>query len=226
MGLKVGIYSDATEFGPSPVDDVTSTRGNYEGSSGYEETADAATFCETGSQVRQPARYDRSKSRTEERYRFVWNTHLAQDRAIQYSLCVWDHAHAEARGNETGHSWRIEPEPTLRSRRRSRSPLIIRDAARGGLRLKVLAILANRELVRFSNGAVFGAAARAVQVGRRPSRVPRAAFVDVPGLAAAHSARHVDVGIFDDEYTVELTGHNTAALRIDEVRCVKRPART
>ncbi|KAK1637699.1 alpha-galactosidase [Colletotrichum phormii] len=54
------------------------------------------------------------------------------------------------------------------------------------------------------------------------------AFKDVPGLEAGK--KYVvhdmwtgkDLGVFEDEYTIELESHDTAALRINEVKCVKR----
>ncbi|KAK2030076.1 hypothetical protein LX32DRAFT_682111 [Colletotrichum zoysiae] len=105
-------YSDATEFGPSPVDDMTSTRGGYEGSlvrlrgDRRRRYGFVKRVIDYVKHHNPPDTTGRRRGR-EERYRFVWNAHPAQDRAIQCSLCVWDHAHAEARGNETGHSWRM-----------------------------------------------------------------------------------------------------------------------
>ncbi|KAK2056450.1 hypothetical protein LY76DRAFT_685361 [Colletotrichum caudatum] len=149
-----------------------------------------------------------------------------------------DWGHASRSGNGGANAGR-EPEPTLRSRRRSRSPLVI--GARGsrgqgpGIRRRRAGRTSGpstrtgrgtRDATRPSSGPsveethVFALNTLASAVAKR------VAFVDVPGLAAAHRARPVDVGIFGDEYTVELAGHDTAALRINEVRCVKRPART
>ncbi|WDK12689.1 glycoside hydrolase family 27 protein [Colletotrichum graminicola] len=227
---------------------------------------------------------------------------LAQDRSIQYSLCAWGHAHVEAWGNETGHSWRMWGDIypawdglhqggagfwgrgdwdmlevgngglTLEENRSHfafwaalKSPLII-GTRLDGIRPEVLAILANRELVRFNQDAVFGGAARPYKWGANPDGAWNAthpaefwsgasvegthvfvlntlagaaaktvAFRDVPGLLEAGRRRRYvvhdmwtaeDVGVFEDEYTVELAGHDTAALRINEVRCVERPART
>lgn len=121
-GLKIGIYSDAGTF----------TCGGFEGSLGFEEI-DATTFAEWGidylkydncnvpeewvdeyqyapelpSNPVPPAGYDYGDSKSAERYRFMRDALLAQDRTIQYSLCAWGHAHVERWGNETGHSWRM-----------------------------------------------------------------------------------------------------------------------
>jgi alpha-galactosidase len=54
-----------------------------------------------------PPGYDYGDSKTAERYHFMRNALLAQNRTIQYSLCAWGHAHVERWGNETGHSWRM-----------------------------------------------------------------------------------------------------------------------
>jgi alpha-galactosidase len=54
-----------------------------------------------------PEGYDWSTSNTAQRFRRMRDALLAQDRTIQYSLCVWGHAHVERWGNETGHSWRM-----------------------------------------------------------------------------------------------------------------------
>ncbi|KAK1572728.1 alpha-galactosidase, partial [Colletotrichum navitas] len=266
-----------------------------------------------------PAGYDWSTSRTAERYRIMRDALLAQDRSIQYSLCAWGHAHVEAWGNETGHSWRMWGDIypawdglhkgswgvmpilnhaafwgagstgfwgrgdwdmlevgngglTLEESRSHfafwaalKSPLIIGTRLEG-IRPEVLAILANRELVRFNQDPVFGGAARPYKWGVNPDGAWNAthpaefwsgasvegthvfvlntlagtaaktvAFQDVPELLEAGRRRRYvvhdmwtgeDVGVFENEYTVELAGHDTAALRINEVRCVERPART
>ncbi|TIC98816.1 putative alpha-galactosidase B [Colletotrichum higginsianum] len=263
-----------------------------------------------------PAGYDWSTSVTAERYRLMRDALLAQERTIQYSLCAWGHAHVEAWGNETGHSWRmwgdIYPEwygqhqwswglmPILNhaafwsgpdvngfwghgdwdmlevgngnltyEESRShfafwaalKSPLIIGTKLEG-IRPEILAILANRELVAFNQDPVFAGAAQPYKWGINPdgawnlthpaefwagesvkgthvfvlntlagTEEKAIAFADVPGLEAGKRyAVHdmwtgEDLGVFEGEVRVELKSHDTAALRINEVKCVPRPAR-
>ncbi|KAG7057391.1 glycoside hydrolase family 27 protein [Colletotrichum scovillei] len=263
-----------------------------------------------------PAGYDWSTSLTAERYRIMRDALLAQERTIQYSLCAWGHAHVEAWGNETGHSWRmwgdIYPEwygqhqwswglmpilnhaafwsgpdvngfwghgdwdmlevgngnLTLQESRSHfafwaalKSPLIIGTKLEG-IQPEILQILSTKELVKFNQDPEFGAAAQPYKWGVNPdgawnithpaefwsgasvegthvfvlntlsgTEKKTVAFKDVPGLEAGK--KYVvhdmwtgkDLGVFEDEYVVELESHDTAALRINEVKCVKRAAR-
>ncbi|KAF2143327.1 glycoside hydrolase family 27 protein [Aplosporella prunicola CBS 121167] len=59
-----------------------------------------------------PEGYDFHKSKTAERYNRMRDALAAQDRVIQYSLCVWGQADASAWGNETGNSWRMSGDIT------------------------------------------------------------------------------------------------------------------
>ncbi|KAF4780595.1 alpha-galactosidase [Colletotrichum scovillei] len=291
LGLKVGIYSDAG----------TSTCGGFEGSLGYEEI-DAATFAKWGIDY---LKYDNCNVPKE------WF-----DDWKYYSLCAWGHAHVEAWGNETGHSWRmwgdIYPEwygqhqwswglmpilnhaafwsgpdvngfwghgdwdmlevgngnLTLQESRSHfafwaalKSPLIIGTKLEG-IQPEILQILSTKELVKFNQDPEFGAAAQPYKWGVNPdgawnithpaefwsgasvegthvfvlntlsgTEKKTVAFKDVPGLEAGK--KYVvhdmwtgkDLGVFEDEYVVELESHDTAALRINEVKCVKRAAR-
>lgn len=54
-----------------------------------------------------PEGYDWAISNTAERFRRMRDALLDQERTIEYSLCVWGHAHVERWGNDTGHSWRM-----------------------------------------------------------------------------------------------------------------------
>lgn len=260
-----------------------------------------------------PAGYDWSTSQTAERYRRMRDALLAQDRTIEYSLCAWGHAHVEAWGNETGHSWRmwgdIYPEwlgqhqwswglmPILNhaafwssaqvngfwghgdwdmlevgngnltlAESRShfafwaalKSPLII-GTRLDGIAPEVLEILVNKELVAFNQDGVFGQAAQPYKWGvnadgtwniTHPAEFwagesvegthvfvlntlegteeKTVVFGEVPGLEAGKKyAVHdmwtgKDLGVFEDEVTVEIASHDTAALRINEVQCKKR----
>ncbi|KAK7928293.1 hypothetical protein PG985_005291 [Apiospora marii] len=104
-GLKLGIYGDAglvTWLG-------TQTCGGYPGSLGYEEI-DATAWSEWGVDSPTgpcPPGYDWSTSNSTTRYNRMRDALLAQDRTIQYSLCIWGHANVVAWGNGTGHSWRM-----------------------------------------------------------------------------------------------------------------------
>ncbi|KAK8079683.1 hypothetical protein PG997_007501, partial [Apiospora hydei] len=125
-GLKLGIYGDAA-LG-------TQTCGGYPGSLGYEEV-DAAAWSEwkvdylkyDNCNIPQewvdvpymypdnggrpdgpvPPGYDWSTSNSSARYNRMRDALLAQNRTIQYSLCIWGHANVAAWGNATGHSWRM-----------------------------------------------------------------------------------------------------------------------
>ncbi|KAK8029214.1 hypothetical protein PG991_006270 [Apiospora marii] len=54
-----------------------------------------------------PPGYDWSTSNSTTRYNRMRDALLAQDRTIQYSLCIWGHANVVSWGNGTGHSWRM-----------------------------------------------------------------------------------------------------------------------
>ncbi|KAK8111616.1 alpha-galactosidase precursor [Apiospora kogelbergensis] len=54
-----------------------------------------------------PPGYDWSTSNSSTRYNRMRNALLAQNRTIQYSLCIWGHANVVSWGNATGHSWRM-----------------------------------------------------------------------------------------------------------------------
>ncbi|KAK8059243.1 hypothetical protein PG996_009173 [Apiospora saccharicola] len=54
-----------------------------------------------------PPGYDWSTSNSSTRYNRMRDALLAQDRTIQYSLCIWGHADVVSWGNDTGHSWRM-----------------------------------------------------------------------------------------------------------------------
>ncbi|KAK8050933.1 hypothetical protein PG993_002318 [Apiospora rasikravindrae] len=123
-GLKLGIYGDAG----------TQTCGGYPGSLGYEEV-DAAAWSEWGVDYLKydncnipqewvdvpymypdnggspdgyvPQGYDWSTSNSSTRYTRMRDALLAQNRTIQYSLCIWGHANVVTWGNQTGHSWRM-----------------------------------------------------------------------------------------------------------------------
>lgn len=51
--------------------------------------------------------YDYTASRSAERYRIMGDALAAQNRTIQFNICVWGYAGVEQWGNQTGNSWRI-----------------------------------------------------------------------------------------------------------------------
>lgn len=54
-----------------------------------------------------PTNYDYTKSNTAERYAIMRDALQAQNRTIQYSICVWGYAGVQQWGNATGNSWRM-----------------------------------------------------------------------------------------------------------------------
>ncbi|KAK8127339.1 glycoside hydrolase [Apiospora sp. TS-2023a] len=126
-GLKLGIYGDAG----------TQTCGGYPGSLGHEEvdaaawsewgvdcepSPDPVSLCQQREWVdvpymypdnggspdgSVPPGYDWSTSNSSTRYNRMRDALLAQNRTIQYSLCIWGHANVIQWGNDTGHSWRM-----------------------------------------------------------------------------------------------------------------------
>ncbi|KAF3761213.1 family 27 glycoside hydrolase [Cryphonectria parasitica EP155] len=54
-----------------------------------------------------PSGYNYTASKTAERYRVMRDALTAQNRTIQYSICVWGYQGVEEWGNQTGNSWRI-----------------------------------------------------------------------------------------------------------------------
>lgn len=54
-----------------------------------------------------PSGYDYSASNSAERYRIMRDALKAQDRTIQYNICVWGYEGVQEWGNQTGNSWRI-----------------------------------------------------------------------------------------------------------------------
>lgn len=54
-----------------------------------------------------PADYDWSTSTSATRFNLMRDALLKQERTIEYSLCIWGHAHVEQWANDTGHSWRM-----------------------------------------------------------------------------------------------------------------------
>lgn len=53
------------------------------------------------------AGYNYTASRSAERFRIMGDALRAQNRSIQYNICVWGYAGVEEWGNQTGNSWRI-----------------------------------------------------------------------------------------------------------------------
>ncbi|PSR84183.1 glycoside hydrolase family 27 protein [Coniella lustricola] len=54
-----------------------------------------------------PEGYNYTASRSAERYRVMRDALAAQNRTIQYSICVWGYEGVDEWGNQTGNSWRI-----------------------------------------------------------------------------------------------------------------------
>ncbi|KOS41801.1 hypothetical protein ACN38_g7318 [Penicillium nordicum] len=138
LGLKVGIYSSASEV----------TCAGYPASLGYE-TIDAQSFAEWGIDYLKydncdvssnwtdayaycvpdsdgdhpngtcpditnpaPEGYDWKTSKTYQRYITMRDALLKIDRTILYSLCEWGQADVKTWGNETGNSWRMSGDIT------------------------------------------------------------------------------------------------------------------
>lgn len=54
-----------------------------------------------------PPGYDWTTSNSFKRYAAMRDALLATNRTIQFSQCIWGHAHVDLWGNSTGHSWRM-----------------------------------------------------------------------------------------------------------------------
>ncbi|KAF8210185.1 glycoside hydrolase superfamily [Mycena galopus ATCC 62051] len=116
LGLKFGIYSDAG----------TATCAGFPGSLGFEDI-DAATFSAWGvdylkydncnvpanwTDALPPQNNDWYNSNSAIRYRQMTAALAAQDRPVEFSLCVWGNYDVWDWGARVGHSWRLSSDAT------------------------------------------------------------------------------------------------------------------